>query len=56
VPGRRLPRAAGELVPDAKQQQRHPVFRRQADHDRTHRFRVCHALILRVNVSLGPFG
>ena len=38
VPGRRLPQAAGELVADAEQQQRHPVFRCEADNDRTHRF------------------
>ena len=36
VPGRRVPWAAGELVADAEQQQRHRGLRCQADHDRTH--------------------
>ena len=56
VPGRRLPGAAGELVADTQEQQRHWGFRRQADHDGTHRFRVCHAMIMRADVSPGSFG
>ena len=51
VPGRRLPGAARELVADTQEQQRHRGFRRQADHDGTHRFRVCHAVIMRADVS-----
>ena len=51
VPGRRLPGAAGELVADTQEQQRHRGIGLQADHDGTHRFRVCHALIMRADVS-----
>jgi hypothetical protein len=51
VPGRGLPGAAGELVADTQEQQRHRAIRVQADDDRTHGFRVCHAVIMRVDVS-----
>jgi hypothetical protein len=51
VPGRGLPGATGELVADTQEQQRHRAIRVQADNDRTHGFRVCHAVIMWVDVS-----